>query len=110
MREPEQIDRHASDMRSLARRHGAIERRGKDRTDQISDLRVQQPGEFAVVEMAGGHQPQALRLLLVRHIRYPHEMPDHAPDQFDQRGGRWLLPEQMRQTGIGLAFSARISA
>ena len=31
-------------------------------------------------------------------------MPDHALDQFDQRGSRWLLAEQVRKVRIGLAF------
>src|SRR5450432_1014574 len=60
MREPEQIERRATDMRCVARHHGAVERSGKNRPDQIADLGIEQPGEFAVVEMARGHQPKPL--------------------------------------------------
>ena len=70
----------------------------------VADLVVQQPREFAVVEMAGGHQPQPLRFFLVRAVAILQEVPDHALDQFDQRRGRRLLAEQMRQIRIGLAF------
>src|SRR4051812_40656541 len=50
MRKPEQIERLASDLRRVARRHGALKRRGEHRADQIADLGVKQPCEFAIVE------------------------------------------------------------
>jgi hypothetical protein len=43
-----------------------------------------------------------VRFLLV--VGDLHEVPDHAPDQFDQCPGRRLEPAQMRQIRIGLAF------
>src|SRR6185312_1814172 len=59
---------------------------------------------FAVVQMAGGHEPETLRFLLVRTLRYLQEVADHARDEFDQGRGRWLLPEQVREIRIGFAF------
>ena len=63
---------------------------------QLADLRIEQPREFAVIEMTGGHEPEALRFLLIRNVRYLEEVPDHSPDQFDKGRGRRFLPEQMR--------------
>src|SRR5450756_3095509 len=95
MRKPEQVERLGSDTRSIPRRHGTVERSREQRPDQISDLCIEQPRELSIIEMTGGHQPNALRFLLVRHVRYLQEVLDHTADQFDERPGRWLLPEQV---------------
>ena len=71
MREPEQVERLASDPRRVAGRDRAFERCGEHRPDQVADLVVEQPREFAVVEVAGRHQPQPLRFLLIRTRRIP---------------------------------------
>ncbi len=54
--------------------------------------------------MAGRHQPQPLRFLLIRAVRYLNEMSHHAFDQGDERCGRRLLAEQMCKIRIGLTL------
>src|SRR5882757_619266 len=101
---PEQVERLAADARCVAGRDRAVEGSSEHRPDQASDLGVEQAGEFAVVEMARGHEAQPLRFLVVGTGGNLHEMTDHAPDQFDQRFGRRLLAEQMGKIRISLAF------
>src|ERR1700722_211153 len=81
MGKPEQVERIARDPRGVAGGHGAIEGSRKWRPDQFGNLAIEQPGEFAIVEMARDHQPKPLRFLLV--VPDLQEMPDHAPDQFE---------------------------
>src|SRR5665213_2996492 len=102
MGEPEQVQRLGADPRGVAGLDRAIERGDEQRPDQAADLAVEQAREFAVVEMARGHQAQPLRLLLVPGDA--EEVPHHAPDQFDQRRRRRLLAQQMRQIRVGLAL------
>src|SRR5258705_6712160 len=101
---PEQIERLAAGLHRIAGFDRALDRVGEYRSDQAFDLGIKQPGKFAVVEMAARHQPDALRFLFVGPVGNLQEVPDHALDQFDQRRGRRLLSEQMREIRIGLAF------
>ena len=90
--------------RGVAGRNSAFDRSGEHRTDQATDLVVEQTRELAVVEMTRRHQPQPLRFLLIRPVGHLHEMANHALDQFDQRGRRRLLPKQVRKIRIRLAL------
>ena len=58
--------------------------------------------------MARGHQSQPLGLFLVGPVGDVKEMPDHAADHFDQRGGRRLPFEQFDERRIRLAFVAAL--
>src|SRR3978361_564071 len=51
MRKPRQMERGPPDPRRPPRRPRPLERAGEDRSDQIADLAVEQPGEFAIIEM-----------------------------------------------------------
>src|SRR4029453_9729330 len=95
VREPEQVERLPARLRRIARIDGALQRRYESRSDQVGDLAVQEPRKLAVLEMARGHEAQALRLLLVGTVRDVDEVADHAADQLDQRRRRRLLSEQM---------------
>ena len=101
---PEQVERVASDPRGIAGLYRAIKRSDEDRPDQVADLGIKQAREFAVVEMARGHQPQPLRFLFIRAIGDSEKVTDHAFDQFDQRRRRRFLAQEVRQIRIGLAF------
>ena len=104
MREPEQVQRLAPDPCRVPCLNRPLQRGGEYGSDQISDLLVEQPREFSVVEMAGDHQPEPLGFLLIGRRRDLLEMADHAADQHDQRFRRRLQPEQPVQRRIGLAF------
>src|SRR6266478_1264588 len=65
MRKPEQVQRLAPNLPRIARLHRARQRCGEDRSDQHPDFLIDQPSEFAIVEVAGEHQPQTLGLLLI---------------------------------------------
>src|SRR5262249_18579427 len=77
MREPEQVERLAADLGRIARLDGSLQRGDESRSDQVGDLAVQEPRKLAVLEMARGHEAQALRLLLVGAVRDVDEMTDH---------------------------------
>src|SRR5665213_4296843 len=56
-----------------------------------------------------GQEPSTATLVvlvkgMVRPVRYLQEVPDHTLDQYHQRRGRGLLPEQIGQIRIGLAL------
>ena len=51
----------------------------------LDDLIGVNERELAILEMAGRHQPQPLRLFLIGSVGDVHEVADHALDQLDQR-------------------------
>ncbi len=104
MGKPEQVHRLAADRFGVARLNGAFERGIEDMTDQPADFIVNQPGKFAIVEVARQHQAKALGLMLIGHRLHLLEMADHFPDQNHQRFGGGLKFEQAMQFGIGRTF------
>src|SRR5580765_5873264 len=60
VREPEQIERLAGDLAGIADFNRARQRIDEGRPDQVGDLAVQQSREFTVLEVARGHEAQAL--------------------------------------------------
>src|SRR6478736_777199 len=64
MCKPEKIERLTADACGFASFNRPLQRGDKSRADQIAELAVQQARKLAVLEMTGGHEAQALRLLV----------------------------------------------